>query len=539
MTNPARANAFDWAVFAMLAAMALTPAIIAGDSDFTYSDASRHAMDGVFVLDAAADFPIRHPIEWAKHYYLTSPALGIGRYPPLFAAMQAPFYAVLGVRPVAGRLAVAITWLGGLVFLYEAARLALGRFAAVIAAAALAAGPACVRWGGDVMLELPAMAFLAAAACSYVKHVLEGGRRHLTAAVILACLAGWVKQPAALLVFAMAAHLALTRKVNRELVKEALPAIVWAVALLIPLGALSLAFGRANVAIVAGAGRSYPLWSLDNWFFYVDQIPRAYLGWPLTVLAVASGAISARREWPRPASFFTLWAAVFYLFFSVVGIKSVRLAMFWMPALALFVGWAAGMMGKRGKWQKALVGLAAAVAVAFTYAGGIQAARMTGGALRTVAARVLSEAPRRVFYVGDENGTFIFRLRELAGRKRPVTVRDSKVFYHDFIARELGRIEKPWTPDGIREAVAAIAPDVVVVERGGPADEAPAAGVALFKEYVETADFTRVDTVIRTGTGAAPRESFDIYRYNGPRKPAGIEIPMPGVGMELELPGGG
>jgi|GEM_PF-5614530 len=540
MNTESRATLFDWAVFAALAAMALAPALVLGDSDFTYSDASRHAMDGVFVLDAIRELLIAPPLEWAKKYYATSPALGMGRYPPLLAVVEVPFYAALGVRPIAGRLACGLLWLAGLAFFYETARGVMGRGAGAFAAAALGAGPLSVRWACDVMLELPATAFLLAAAYFYMRYLGEGGRGRLTWALVLVAVGGWTKQPAAILIAAVVAHFGLVRRRFGRPLEDMVPGIILAAAFLVPLAALSTVFGRANLSLVGGAGRAFPSASIANWTYYIKGIGHSYLGWPLTVAMGAGVLMSVAGRGPRGAGFFGLWAAVFYLFFSALGYKSARLNMFWTPGLAFFAG--AGLwriLEGAPAWRKFAAGAAGVLAVVATYDEGFFELPRPGAPLYETAAKGLAFSPKRIFYVGEENGTFVFRVRQLAGRERPTVVRDSKVLYVDVIQRELGRAEKAWTVGDLREAMARISPEVVVVERlAAPGEPRPRA-VGLFLEYVQGSDFEEVSTVTARRHGSKrATQFFDIYLYQGRRNPGTFDIPMPGVGTELTIPHG-
>ena len=421
MTTQDKANAFDWAALVTLSAMAIVPLLLAGDGDFTFSDASRHAMDGVFVLDACAEKPVQDPIGWAKRYYLTSPALGIGRYPPLLAVVQAPFYALLGVSAFTARLAGLIVWIAGLFFFYESVRTQTGRAGAFLASAALAAGPASVRWGAEAMLELPSTSFLLAGTYFYLKYLSQGSRWMLVCATSLVCMGGWTKQPAALLLVAMAVHLVWSKKL---VLRDALPAGVCAGLLLVPLVVLSVLFGKANFAIVSGLGRTYPIWSADNWLYYVHQVPRWYLGWPLLVFLAAGGIFAIAGKMRKESRFPLVWVLVFYIFFSTIGLKSSRLAMYWTPGLA----WLAGIgfaccVGYARRWIVVLATFTAIAAVAMTYVHALQRVPVMGNELLQVASRVMSFSPERVLYVGPQNGTFIFRLREVAGRNRPVTIR--------------------------------------------------------------------------------------------------------------------
>jgi len=533
-----KATAWDWALFALLALAALLPPIAAGGSDFTYADASRHAMDGVFVLDAIKAHPFSHPFEWAKEYYLTSPALGFGRYPPLFALIEAPFYAILGITPLAGRLAGGFLWLAGLVFFYEALRGFLGRPGAAIAALTLAAGPASVIWSGEVMLELPATAFMLTAACVYSRYIENHSRRWLTLAIAVACLAGWVKQPAALAAIAIVLHFLLTRQSPKPL-RELLPGVVITLILLVPLAALSLAFGKANVDLLSGVSRTYPFSESENWLCYVRQIPAYYLGWPLTIFAFAGAAFALFRRNVKSAGFWFLWIVVFYAFFTFVGYKTPRLAMLWTPGLAFFAGVGFSEIARSAHDRKSslvrpiAVSLLAAVSLILTYAFAWQSVPRQGSEIAEVAARTLQTLPERILYSGPQNGTFIFRIRELAGVTRPTVVRDSKVLYSEEVQFEMIRNDHIRSSAALRETIASLSPDAVVMERGGAygAGGVPQV-VELLAAYLSSPDFELLDTV------SAPPVTFEIFRYRGPKEHAPVDVPMPGVGMQLQLPAG-
>src|SRR5215831_12207882 len=72
--------------------------------DIWWSDASRNALNGAFVLDFLRAAPFRHPVEFAYDYYRQWPALTILFYPPLFYVVLAGVYAVLGVSEASALL---------------------------------------------------------------------------------------------------------------------------------------------------------------------------------------------------------------------------------------------------------------------------------------------------------------------------------------------------------------------------------------------------------------------------------------------------
>ena len=76
--------------------------------DFWWSDAPRHAMDGVFYYDMARALPLGHLRQWAMDYYLQYPAIVVLFYPPLFAVVEAVFFTFFGVSHSTAQLTVSI-----------------------------------------------------------------------------------------------------------------------------------------------------------------------------------------------------------------------------------------------------------------------------------------------------------------------------------------------------------------------------------------------------------------------------------------------
>ena len=121
-----------------------------GVGTFRYSDASRHAMDGVFVLDVLRHLPqaLRSPWEYAADYYAHYPALGFFfYYPPLFAVVEAVFFKLFGVSAATARLAVAATFSLGIGVWFWFLRRLMGDFYAFCACLLLLGIPQTVHTG--------------------------------------------------------------------------------------------------------------------------------------------------------------------------------------------------------------------------------------------------------------------------------------------------------------------------------------------------------------------------------------------------------
>src|SRR5215469_17800068 len=92
------------------------------NGEFWWSDAPRHALNGVFVKDLVAAAP-HDPRAWAMQYYVKYPALTILFYPPLFYLISAPFYAVFGVSHATALAVVLVHYFALALGLYFIARL--------------------------------------------------------------------------------------------------------------------------------------------------------------------------------------------------------------------------------------------------------------------------------------------------------------------------------------------------------------------------------------------------------------------------------
>jgi hypothetical protein len=144
------------------------------DGDFWWSDAPRHAMDGLFMRDLLLAHPFHHPAAWAIGYYVRHPALTILFYPPLFPTVEAGFFLVFGASHACTQVTVAcfILLLGTAA--YGLARMMLPRLAALGCALLVIGAPEAAFWGRQVMLDVPAYALGTAAAYCLAQYLREG-----------------------------------------------------------------------------------------------------------------------------------------------------------------------------------------------------------------------------------------------------------------------------------------------------------------------------------------------------------------------------
>ncbi|MDZ4127447.1 MAG: glycosyltransferase family 39 protein, partial [Hydrogenophaga sp.] len=300
---------------------------------FYWSDAPRHALNGVFVKDLLLDLPLDDPAGYAYRYYAQYPALTILFYPPLFYAISAPFYALLGVSHETALFVVFLHYAAFGLGCFALARFWLNAIPSLAFSLLMVLLPEIAFWGRQVMLEIPAFAFLVWSAVALLRYVRGShvGWLYLCAGLLVCAL--YTKISVAyvglvyLIVLLQREGLGLFR--NKHLYAVGL---LSAVALL-PLVVLTVKFGQANVQSVTGVADTVASrLSLEAWIWYAKQIP-AQVGWPLTVLAglgLGYACVQARRKSNSLDSlrFWALWFAIGYLFFSSIDLKEARHSVF-------------------------------------------------------------------------------------------------------------------------------------------------------------------------------------------------------------------
>ncbi|MGH6968657.1 MAG: ArnT family glycosyltransferase, partial [Stellaceae bacterium] len=305
--------------------------------DFAWSDAPRHALDGAFIKDLIVALP-RHPVAWAEDYYLQYPALSILFYPPLFYVFEAVAFAVLGVTQFAAQAMIAVFYALLGLGLYRLTRLWTSRPAALGAALMVMGAPEFALWGRQVMLDVPATAWLVWGVYAFARFLRFDRGRDLAMASVLLLAALYTKYNvvfiAAVLLLTLVAARGRTLIGDRRLRWTAASAVIGAM----PAIALLLTFGSANLQSAADLTGELPRWSFAAWSFYAGLLPQI-VGWPVLGLAIAglglliAGRIPALKGWP--AWLLLGWAFVGYAFFTAIAVREPRHLMTAVPPLAI------------------------------------------------------------------------------------------------------------------------------------------------------------------------------------------------------------
>ncbi|MGB7754557.1 MAG: glycosyltransferase family 39 protein, partial [Salinisphaera sp.] len=505
------------------------------DYQFFYSDAPRHALNGAFILDLVRDFPINDPVQWAYNYYAQYPALTILFYPPLYPAILAVAYAILGISQFSAVVVNALFYFALLLGVFRVSRPLMGFVAGAIAAAAVGALPDIAFWGRQVMTDVPATAMLVWGVAFFLEYS-EHRRSWLLYASALAVLAAvWLKLTVCFVlpVFAIALVAIDGRFVWQSRRHWSVVALM--ILGLLPLAWLTLHFGQTNVQSAANAaGAPASRLSLANWLWYPRRLP-AMVGWPMTVVFVAGSAAGLvawtrqRRGMQAAWGLIAGWAIVGYVFFSAIDLKDER---FFIPVLPALVVIAVGGIHALLPARRAIWGwlVTAAVAVATLTITWIEYPPLYVKGYARIVRDVAREAPRdsNVVFSGYRDGAFIFAMRAIGGRPDLHTIRADKLLLTIAIRRSAGVKQKNLTEAQIAKELTRQKTSYVVAQDGFWTDLTE---MKRLQAVLHSAQFKPVAHYRMQANFNAPERSITVYRNLAklPKKRPPLSIDLPAI----------
>jgi len=504
--------------------------------DFWWSDAPRHAMDGVFYHDLARALPITHMKQWAMDYYLQYPALAILFFPPLFPLVEAVFFSLFGVSAATAQLTVSAFLLGAAWGTYLLLRRWLDRAAAFSAALLFIGTPSIALWGRQVMLEIPAFAFLIWSAYFFFRYLDHLKSRDLYLAVAFVVAGMYTKQPVAFIVPAYL--LTLYFVFRRALIRRA---DFWRATVLLTIGVIPLAiftwlWGHYNVQqSIGGDWVEYSRTSISGWLYVARQWP-SEVGWPVVALAIVYGVgafLWPGWRLPKPALFFFVaWILAGYLFCTLIAIKSPRYTIFLIFPLVVF----AVLAIARAVPAK----IAPYVAVAFS-AGIFIHMLITDhvpyvSGYRAAAQYVCSVAPPDsvVLFSGLRDGSFIFNVRTNPECKNLSTIRSDKLLLRVMMMRSMfGVKELGVTQDQFRDMLGRYGVRYVVIE---PDFWSDLQSMQMLLSLLHQDQFRLMTKIPIVSNRERLKSQLEIYENLGPisqeKNLLRVELPVSGLTVE-------
>jgi hypothetical protein len=465
----------DYAAIGVLACIVIgVYALLPKHGDIWWMDASRHALNGAFVLDFVHQLPLRHPVEFAYDYYRQYPALTIGFYPPLFSIALAASYALFGVTEAAALLCE-LTFL----FLlgcgaYRLSRHWLDPGSALGATLMVIGAPELLFWGQQIMLDIPAYAFLIWAAEFYLRYLKAADSRWLYLAMLFAVAAVYTKYNAVFFLAIMGVVLLYARGWRVLFDRSVVRAAILGGLLMLPAVAIFFIFARYNLQQAEAAPVAASNAPGGAALTYYAAVLPAVLSWPTVLLAcgyvVLLPFMPALRLNRVDALFLIAWVVIGYAFYSTIAIKEPRHILFITYPLTVAAVLPLDRLLVRARWRS-LVVLALGIGVFATSLIVRPAPYVTG--LRESAEIVARLAPpdTNVAFWGHLDGTFIYAMRSYSGRPDLGVLRLDKIMFRDVaVYFEAGLKENDLTLERITDEITNLHAQYVVAQTGYMAD---------------------------------------------------------------------
>ena len=494
------------------------------NGEFWWSDAPRHAMDGIFYHDLFRDMPIGHIKQYAMDYYLRYPALAALFYPPAFPLVEAVFFAVFGFSHFTAQLTVTIFYLAAAWGAYYLSRRWLSPAYAFAVSVLFVSAPEVALWGRQVMLELPTCAFLFWSVYMLVRFTDTRRARTLHIAIVLLLAAMYTKQTAAMI---LPVYVYLCWRKGVTLRDRSVQAtLILLLVGTLPLLALTMRFGHVNVnSVVGGHWTTIPVMSVASWTFYARQLP-SQVGWPMVALAVA-GLLCAglRKAWrDEGVLVFGLWLLAGYIFFSSIALKEPRHTVLILLPVEFFAVFSLSRL------LPTKLGSCLAVAIA---AAGLSYTMIKDpvpeiGGYREAVAYVAAHAPRNavVLFSGYRDGSFIFNMRACKERPDLVVLRADKLLLRVPQRRDLGLEERNFSTAQIADMLDRYGVSYVVNQPNFWDDLTI---MQRLQAVLKQGTFGSVAKIPVTGNVQREDRWLEIYAKNGPVRQTRERI-------ELELP---
>jgi hypothetical protein len=436
--------------------------------DFIWSDAPRHALNGIFIKDLLMDFPLQNPKEYAINYYIQYPALTILFYPPLFSVFLASSYSLFGFSHATAQATVAFFHVLLAFGMYFLARRWMSHGYAITAALILVAAPELANWGRQVMLDIPAYAWLAFMSVVFVNYLDHSRPKDLYLSVILLLCALYTKQTPVFVLGAMVISAISSRGIGLFKDRHVWIASGMFAILIIPLAVMYLYFGQVNTESVLGGSRAdTSRLSLSAWLYYATQLP-SQLGWPTVVLAITYLVGAAYiPSWRIPRAhmvFLTAWFITGYFFFSYIMVRESRHDLMILLPLPIFAVLAVKHLFEKIQPKIGIVLLWCIVANSVGWSVYAHSVPYVRG-YDKVARFVMDHSPKDsiVLFVGNRDGTFVFNMR--AGDRPDMGVaRADKWLLQVAIERERGVHDKGISTEQIEAMIQRYAVRYVVAQ---------------------------------------------------------------------------
>jgi hypothetical protein len=508
--------------------------------EFWWTDEARHAMGGVFILDALRDFPIADPMGYALRYFAQYPALALNWYLPGFYAVEAVPFGLFGPSEAVARTVVLGFCLLGVSVWYSWLRGSWGPTVSLLACALLVSGPEWNLWSRSVMLEAPVIAMIIVSVWALQRFMDAPAWPRAVALGVALAGTLLVKQSAAFILPAMLAYVLWSPRRHVLWHRSAWPAYLLLIGAIAVVALHAIKFGsqglEATVGTVGTGGeRGLPLLSLDRWLLYPRTLLETW-GLPLLLLS-ALGALIPRRSHEDRLPLVLAWVVCWYVAVTlmIAGPNAPRYTMYAMPALALLAARPLVLVEDRPKLRAAVI-VVLVGALGWNVWRTVEQPVPNVSGYRQAAEQIHATGTRApMLFAGKHDGNFIFHLRRLDAERRHVVLRADKILLSLAVHKYFGMQSHVGSTADIEALVRRYGIEYVLLESPDVLDLKE---FALLGQLVRGPAFEQVASLaVRSGGGAVAPKAIEIYRYRGyvPVEGAEIVIPLPHMGREIRF----
>jgi len=413
----------------LMVAVTLVTARYITEGGFRLNDAAVHAMDGVLFLDMVREGGLWDPVNFGKQYYAHYPSIGFPyHYPPLFAMVEAFFFAFFGPSAVVGRLCVLCFHVASVVLLFEIVRRSGTQYSAFLAALFFATSPVVLFWSREVMLEAPAVCVMLLATLLLLRYDESPTTLRALAWAAALIAAVMTKQTTVFIIPAHGTYLLLRHGCRAAKRPELVVAAIVVAAVVAGYGTFSAIHSKFLMSSL-GTRDSFTIWRILSRLLNYPGLLPSLLGWPL-LLAALLGAwyfvVDSRIR--SSLTIHVCWLVWFYLMTLGLSGAVERYGYFWVPPFAVLGGWGVTALFRLQRYR---------VGVYVVTAGLTGAAIVQGACSRPALVRGPEEAARFVATLEGgssilvdsfRDGDFVFHSRVYDPEGR-IILRGSKILY--------------------------------------------------------------------------------------------------------------
>jgi hypothetical protein len=525
----------------ILTAVLVIPAIYSGG--FWWTDETRHAMGGVFILDFVRDMPIADPMGYAMQYFAQYPALALNWYLPGFYAVEAVFYAVFGISEQVAHWSVFLFSVLAASVWFAWSRRTWGTLAAFLATALLLSVPTWSFWARSVMLEVPAIGIFLLSILFFEQYLDKPTYwRSVTVGLIMAA-AILFKQTVTVLLPAVLIYGALSQRRSALLSWKAAPAYIFVFIALVITVVHATKFGGQGLAVTVGDGAALTgvavtRFSFERWILYPSMLLQTW-GWHLLVLS-AIGALwpSQRNELQLPLLriWFVFWYVSFSLLFGSASVENAgRYTLYVFPALAMLAARPVFLLQKHMLARSMIVALLCTIFAWNVWSTFQQKVRYVDGYREAAEYIHKKQTLSPILFAGKYDGSFIFHLRELNIARNDVVLRAEKILVSMAVIKNFGMVSHVATLEDIMILIKRYNIEYILIEQPDIVDIKE---FRMLYELVQNPAFEKL-SVFPVSSGGIVRapERIEIYRFKNHTHGGNAEIviPLPHMGREIRF----